>query len=63
MSQEKKHPEQPHATPSSKTQRPWREIAAAVLRETDNGKILELARQLCDAVDEQVLKRAEEKKQ
>lgn len=35
--------------------RPWRQLAEAVLRETDHDKILELAQELCDAVDEQVL--------
>lgn len=33
----------------------WRELAEAVLRETDHDKILELAQQLCDAVDDQLL--------
>jgi hypothetical protein len=37
------------------THRPWRQLAEAVLRETDHDKILELAQELCDAVDEQVL--------
>jgi hypothetical protein len=47
-----------HGTDDHSTQpahRPWREIAEAVLRETDHEKILELAQELCDAVDEQVL--------
>jgi hypothetical protein len=35
--------------------RPWRQLAEAVLRETDHDKILQLAQELCDAVDEQVL--------
>ena len=35
--------------------KPWRELAEAVLRETDHDKILELAQELCDAVDEQLL--------
>jgi hypothetical protein len=39
------------------THRPWRQLAEAVLRETDHNKILELAQELCDAVDEQVLGR------
>jgi hypothetical protein len=34
----------------------WRDLAEAVLRETDHDRILELAQQLCDAVDEQLLK-------
>jgi hypothetical protein len=33
----------------------WRQLAEAVLRETDHDKILQLAQELCDAVDEQVL--------
>jgi len=37
--------------------RPWRQIAEAVLKETDHEKILRLAQELCDAVDEQVLGR------
>jgi hypothetical protein len=37
------------------THRPWRQLAEAVLRETDHNKIVELAQELCDAVDEQVL--------
>jgi hypothetical protein len=36
--------------------RPWRELAEAILRETDNDKVLELAQQLCDAVDAQILR-------
>jgi hypothetical protein len=39
------------------THRPWRQLAEAVLSETDHNKILELAQELCDAVDEQVLGR------
>jgi hypothetical protein len=35
--------------------RPWRQLAEAVLRETDHDKIVELAQELCEAVDEQVL--------
>ncbi len=35
--------------------RPGRQLAEAVLRETDHDKILKLAQELCDAVDEQVL--------
>jgi hypothetical protein len=35
--------------------RPWRQLAEAVLRETDHDKVLQLAQELCDAVDEQVL--------
>jgi hypothetical protein len=35
--------------------KPWRELAEAVLRETDHDKMLELAQELCDAVDEQPL--------
>ncbi len=35
--------------------RPWRQLAEAVLRETDSDKILRLAQELCDAVDEQVV--------
>lgn len=38
-----------------RAQRPWRQLAEAVLQETDHDKILELAQELCDAVDEQVL--------
>jgi hypothetical protein len=33
----------------------WRELAEEVLRETDHDKILALAQELCDAVDEQLL--------
>jgi hypothetical protein len=40
---------------SQAPQRPWRQLAEAVLRETDHVKILQLAQDLCDAVDEQVL--------
>jgi hypothetical protein len=40
---------------SQPSHRPWRQLAEAVLRETDHEKILELAQELCDAVDEQVL--------
>jgi len=40
----------------------WRELAEAVLRETDNDKILELAQELCDAVDEQLLRSGRGKK-
>jgi hypothetical protein len=40
---------------SKPAHRPWRQLAEAVLRETDHEKILELAQELCDAVDEQVL--------
>jgi hypothetical protein len=36
--------------------RPWRELAEAILRETDSEKVLDLAQQLCDAVDAQVLR-------
>ena len=36
--------------------KPWRQIAEEVLRETDHDKILELAEELCDAVDKQVLR-------
>jgi hypothetical protein len=36
--------------------KPWRELAEAILRETDSEKVLELAEQLCDAVDEQILR-------
>ena len=39
----------------SPVQRPWRDLAEAVLKETDHEKLLELAQELCDAVDEQVL--------
>jgi hypothetical protein len=35
--------------------KPWRQIAEEVLRVTDHEKILELAQELCDAVDQQVL--------
>ena len=42
-----------HSTQPS--HRPWRQLAEAVLRETDRDKILQLAQELCDAVDEQVL--------
>ena len=35
--------------------KPWRQLAEAVLRETDHDKVLQLAQELCDAVDEQVL--------
>jgi hypothetical protein len=35
--------------------KPWRQLAEAVLCETDHDKILQLAQELCDAVDEQVL--------
>jgi len=38
-------------------QRSWRELAAAVLQATDHDKVLRLAQELCDAVDEQVLGR------
>ena len=47
-----------HATGDHSTKpahRPWRQLAEAVLRETDHAKIVELAQELCDAVDEQVL--------
>jgi len=37
--------------------KPWRQLAEELLRETDHDKILELAQELCDAVDEQVLGR------
>ncbi|HET9407510.1 MAG TPA: hypothetical protein VFO39_09755 [Candidatus Sulfotelmatobacter sp.] len=40
----------------SKSQRPWREIASDVLRESDHHRIVELAKELCDAIDDQVLK-------
>jgi len=40
---------------SQPAHRPWRQLAEAVLLETDHDKILELAQELCDAVDEQVL--------
>jgi hypothetical protein len=36
--------------------RPWRELAEEILRETDGEKVLQLAQQLCDAVDAQVLR-------
>jgi hypothetical protein len=41
-------------TPSPR--KSWRELAQAVLNETDHDKILELAQQLCDAVDKQLLR-------
>jgi hypothetical protein len=41
-------------TPPSR--KSWRELAQAVLNETDHDKIVELAQQLCDAVDEQLLR-------
>ncbi len=37
--------------------KPWRQLAEELLRETEHHKILELAQELCDAVDEQVLGR------
>lgn len=40
----------------------WRELAEAVLRETNHDKILELAQELCDAVDEQLLHSGKQKK-
>jgi len=40
----------------------WRELAEAVLRETDHDKILELAQELCDAMDEQLLHTGKGKK-
>jgi hypothetical protein len=40
----------------------WRELAEEVLRETDHDKILALARELCDAVDEQLLQTGRVKK-
>lgn len=40
----------------------WRELAEAVLRETDHDKILALAQELCDAVDEQILHSGKVKK-
>jgi hypothetical protein len=40
----------------------WRELAEAVLRETDHDKILVLAQELCDAVDEQLLQTGKGKK-
>jgi hypothetical protein len=47
------------AQPCSKS---WRELAEAVLRETDHDKILALAQELCDAVDEQLLQTGKVKK-
>jgi hypothetical protein len=52
------HSTDEHVTDGQSTQpahRPWRQLAEAVLRETDHDKILQLAQELCDAVDEQVL--------
>jgi hypothetical protein len=40
----------------------WRDLAEAVLRETDHDKIVELAQELCDAVDEQLLHTGRTKK-
>ncbi len=37
--------------------KPWRQLAEELLRETNHDKVLELAQELCDAVDEQVLGR------
>jgi hypothetical protein len=42
--------------------KPWRELAEKVLRETNHDKILELAQELCDAVDEQLLHQGKGKK-
>lgn len=35
--------------------KPWRQLAAEVLQESDHEKLLQLARELCKAMDEQVL--------
>lgn len=40
----------------------WRQLAEEVLRETDHDKILQLAQELCDAVDEQLLHTGKGKK-
>ena len=40
----------------------WRELAEAVLRETNHDKILILAQELCDAVDKQLLQPGKVKK-
>ncbi len=42
--------------------KPWRQLAEEVLRETDHDKILALAQELCDAVDEQLLRQGKGKK-
>jgi hypothetical protein len=44
-----------HSTGDQPAHRPWRQLAEAVLHETDHDKIVDRAQELCDAVDEQVL--------